>query len=124
MNHWEQFKSGQIGSVADEDKVDWSQYGLTYKFADEGYAKAKSALSRQLPSFNPEQYATMFKAIDGMEKANNGITQSELIKYFNAEDLPLSYGQAVWNAFGKTSGSNKWKKGPVYEDGEWKLKSL
>lgn len=122
--HWEQFKKGQIGSVADEDKVDWSQYGLTYKFADEGYAKAKSALSRQLPSFNPEQYATMFKAIDGMEKANNGITQNELIKYFNAEDLPLSYGQAVWNAFGKTSGSNKWKKGPVYEDGEWKLKSL
>lgn len=84
------------------------------------YEKAQ----KYLPDMTIEQFADTYKKIDGADgsKPNQGITQKELISYFNEYDIPSVEAGRIWNAFGVTEGAKPWKKVPsLGDDGVWTL---
>lgn len=107
---WTDFRDGKIDTTSSlNSDIDWSSYGITNKFADEGYAKAK----QEIPRLSPQLYAQHYKGIDANN--NNGITQDEVIAYLNKIGADETSGNQFWNAFG----ASNWKKIPVLEGGTW-----
>ena len=71
-----------------------------------------------IPGLTVQQFAETYKAMDA--DGNQGLKQSELIDYFNSNNINSIEGGRLWNAYGNST----WKKIPVYgDDGVWSLKS-
>lgn len=93
-------------------------YGLNKDGPKYTYEKASTVF----PDWSVQDFAQKYKAIDADH--NQGIKQTEIIDFLNSGSYSQSEGEEYWEAFGKTEGSNAWKKIPVRDDnGTWSLKS-
>lgn len=113
-SRWSDFKKGKIDTTASlNSDIDWNSYGITNKYADEGYAKAK----HEIPKLSPQLYVQTYKAIDA--NGNNKFTQDEVINYLNRINADEAAAMQIWNGYGTST----WEKIPVLENGKWVKKS-
>ena len=82
---------------------------------DDSYQKAKAVI----PTLDPVNYYKTKDTIDGMEDANNSITQSELIAYITRQNMSDAQAQQYWKAFGGWKNKKGELKKLVKQDGKW-----
>lgn len=82
---------------------------------DDSYQKAKAVI----PTLDPVNYYKTKDTIDGMEDANNSITQSELIAYITRQNMSDTQAQQYWKAFGGWKNKKGELKKLVKQDGKW-----
>lgn len=85
-------------------------YGLTKQSASYTYEKATSVI----PSLTTKEFANTYKQIDS--NGNQGITQDELIDYFNRNHFSQAKADQYWAAYGSSS----WKKVPKLDGTSFK----
>lgn len=80
--------------------------------ADFGLKKMSSSytwdnVKRSNPNISMDEFAKTYKSID--TNSNEGITQDELIEYFNSHNISEKDANKMWTSYGST----KWKQIPV-----------
>ena len=98
--------------IAEKQSDQLKDYGLNKQSVTYTYDKAQQTI----PGLTMKDFATTYKKIDTND--NQGITQDELISYFNSSKISPEDAQKLWTAYG----SSRWKKKPVNSNGTWKKK--
>jgi hypothetical protein len=96
--------------IAEKQSDQLKDYGLNKQSVTYTYDKAQQTI----PGLTMKDFATTYKKID--TNGNQGITQDELISYFNSSKISPEDAQKLWTAYG----SSRWKKKPVNSNGTWK----
>jgi hypothetical protein len=125
LKRWEEYKAdGSIDGITEEvaqlhNNLNWDSLGMSDSvYTTMNYNRAVTAI----PELTPEEFATTYQAIDGMENSNNSITQKEVLAYLNREEIEdAKEGKAIWSAYlsNPTDATI-----PVLKGGVWKTQRV
>lgn len=111
----------QGGVEAVQQMVDHSQDLVNAGIDSYNLQKKYDHATSYIPSLTPQQFMQTWDAIDSMEKANDSITQKEMLAYLNQNPSSYDYNTVLeyWNAYG-----DNWGKQPYFDEasGTWKCK--
>ena len=125
LKRWEEYKAdGSIDGITEEvaqlhNNLNWDSLGMSDSvYTTMNYNRAVTAI----PELTPEEFATTYQAIDGMENSNNSITHKEVLAYLNREGIEdAKEGKAIWSVYlsNPTDATI-----PVLKGGVWKTQRV